>query len=104
MLALMSSFFSRLSGRGNFSSWAYQTTSVSCDCAEGSRIRKAYPPQTTFYPCRSLPTEHLIRHALVAPRERRGGPPLLKLGPQREPCLLPSGPPSPVFQLSRFGC
>jgi hypothetical protein len=31
----------------------------------------------------------------VAPRERRGGPPLLKLGPPREPCLLPSGPPQP---------
>ena len=42
-----------------------------CDCAEGSRVREAYPPQTTFYPCRCLPTEHLIRHALVAPRERR---------------------------------
>jgi hypothetical protein len=58
-------------------------------------MREAYPPQTTFYPCRRLPTEHLIRHALVAPRERRGRPPLLKFAPQREPCLLPSGPPQP---------
>jgi hypothetical protein len=58
-------------------------------------MREAHQPQTTFYPCRYRPTEHLIRHALVAPRERRGGPPLLKLGPQREPCRLPSGPPQP---------
>jgi hypothetical protein len=58
-------------------------------------MREAYPPQTTFSPCRSLPTEHLIPQARVAPRERRGGPPLLNLGPPREPCLLPSGPPQP---------
>jgi hypothetical protein len=64
-------------------------------------MREAYPPQTTFYPCRRLPTEHLIRHALVAPRERRGRPPLLKFGPQREPCLLPSGPPQPSLATCR---
>ena len=58
-------------------------------------MREAYPPQTTFYPCRCLPTAHLIRHALVAPSERRGGPPLLTLGPHREPWLLPSGLPQP---------
>ena len=58
-------------------------------------MREAYPPQSTFYPCRSFPPAHLSQHALVAPRERRGGPALLKLGPQCEPCLLPSGPPQP---------
>jgi hypothetical protein len=31
-----------------------------CDCAEGSRMREAHQPQTTFYPCRYLPSEHLI--------------------------------------------
>jgi hypothetical protein len=58
-------------------------------------MREAYPPLTTSDPCRGLPTEHLIRHALVAPRARRGGLPLLTLGPHRAPCLLPSGPPQP---------
>ena len=58
-------------------------------------MREAHPPQTTFYPCRPLAAEHLIRHALVAPKERRGGPPLLKIGPPREPCLLSGGSPQP---------
>jgi hypothetical protein len=91
----MSSVFSRLSSRGHCSSCAAETSVVSCGGAEGSRIREACPPQTTVYPCRSFPTEHLIRYALVAPRECRRGPPLLKRGPQREPGLLPSGPPQP---------
>jgi hypothetical protein len=58
-------------------------------------MREAHPPQTTFYPCRPLAAEHLIQHALVAPRERRGGPPLLQIGPPRDPGLLSSGPPQP---------
>jgi hypothetical protein len=58
-------------------------------------MREAHPPQTTFSPCRSLVTEHLILHTFVASRERRGGPPLLKLGALCEPCLLSSGPPQP---------
>jgi hypothetical protein len=58
-------------------------------------MREAHPPQTTFYPCRHFPAEHLIRHAHVAPRERRGESPLLTIGPRREPRLLPSGPPQP---------
>jgi hypothetical protein len=64
-------------------------------------MREAHRPQTTFYPCRPLAAEHLIRHALVAPRERRGGPPLLKIGPHREPCLLSSGPPQPSLATCR---
>ena len=62
-------------------------------CARGARIREASLPQTTFYPCRPLDTDHPILHALMAPGERRGGQPLLKIGPQREPCLLSSCPP-----------
>jgi hypothetical protein len=58
-------------------------------------MREAQQPQTTFYPCRPLAAAHLSRHALVAPREHRGGPPRLKIGPHREPCLLSSGPPQP---------
>ena len=61
-------------------------------CARGARMREASLPQTTFYPCRPLDTDHLILHALMAPGERQGGQPLLKIGPQREPCLLSSGP------------
>jgi hypothetical protein len=62
-------------------------------------MREAHPPQTTFYPCRSLATEHLILLALVALRERRGGLPLLMIGSLCEPCLLPSGPPQPRSSL-----
>jgi hypothetical protein len=58
-------------------------------------MREASPPQTTVSPCRCLPTAPLIRHARVAPREHRGGLPLLTRGPHREPGLLPSGPPQP---------
>ena len=64
-------------------------------------MREAHQPQTTFYPCRPLAAEHLIRHARVALSERRGGPPLLKIGPHREPCLLSSGPPQPSLVTSR---
>jgi hypothetical protein len=61
-------------------------------CARGARMREASLPQTTFYPCRLLDTDHPILHALLAPGERRDGQPLLKIGPQREPCLLSSCP------------
>src|SRR5882724_4425972 len=64
-------------------------------------MREAPQPQTTFDPCRPLAAEHLIRHALVAPSEHRGGPPLLKIGPHREPCLLASGPPQPSLATCR---
>jgi hypothetical protein len=58
-------------------------------------MREAYSPQTTCYPCRALPTAHLLQQARVAPSERCGEPPLLPIGPRRAPCLLPSGPPQP---------
>jgi hypothetical protein len=59
----------------------------------GARMREASLPQTTFYPGRPRYTDHPILHALIAPGERRGGPPLLKRGPRCAPCLLSSGPP-----------
>ena len=58
-------------------------------------MREAYPPQTTCSPGRPLAAQQLIRHARVALRERRGGPPLLKLGPHRDPGLRARGPPQP---------
>ena len=59
------------------------------------RMREAAPPQTTFYPCRSLPPAHLLLQALVAPVKPWGGQPLLKIGSRRAPCLLPRCPYQP---------
>lgn len=97
MWRFLSSPFYRLPGlrlscsRANISAFAAAT------CARGAYMREASLPQTTFYPCRPLDTDHLILHALMAPGERQGGQPPLKIGPRREPCLLASCP----RQLSR---
>jgi hypothetical protein len=61
--------------------------------ARGARMREASLPQTTFSPCRPLSTNHPILPALMAPGERRGGPPLLQIGPRCAPCLLARCPP-----------
>ena len=61
-------------------------------CARGARMREASLPQTTCYPCWPLDTDPLSLHALMAPGERQGGQPLLKIGPQRAPCRLSSCP------------
>jgi hypothetical protein len=76
--------------------WSFSLANISdfaaATCAWGARMREASLPQTTFSPCRPLDTDHLILHALLAPGERQGGQPLLKIGPQRAPCLLSSCP------------
>jgi hypothetical protein len=76
--------------------WSFSLANISdfaaATCARGARMREASLPQTTCYPCRPLDTDHLSLHALMAPGERQGGQPLLKSGPQRDPCLLSSGP------------
>jgi hypothetical protein len=61
----------------------------------------AHEPQTTFSPCRPLAADHLIRHALVAPQERRDGPLLLQFGPHRAPWLLSSDAPQPSLATCR---
>jgi hypothetical protein len=64
-------------------------------------MREAQQPHTTCDPCRPLAAEPLLRQALGAPSERRGGPPLRTIGPHREPCLLASGPPQPRLATGR---
>jgi hypothetical protein len=61
-------------------------------CARGSGMRQASLPQTPCSPCRPRHTAHPLRHALLAPGERRGGPPRLKSGPRRAPWLLSRWP------------
>src|SRR5262245_18615249 len=95
MWRFLSSPFYRLSGLPLSSALANISAFVAATCARGARMRGASLPPTTFYPCRPLYTDHPILHALMAPGERRGGQPLLKIGPQREPCLLSSCPPHP---------
>jgi hypothetical protein len=58
--------------------------------ARGARLREASLPPTPFSPCRPLAPDPLRLHALMAPGERQGGQPLLKIGPQRAPGLLSS--------------
>ena len=92
MWRFLSSPFYRLPGLRLSFSHANISDFAAATCAWGARMREASLPQTTFYPCRLLDTDHPILHALLAPGERRDGQPLLKIGPQREPCLLSSCP------------
>ena len=92
MWRFLSSPFYRLPGLWMSFSLTNISDFAAATCARGARMREASLPQTTFYPCRPLDTDHLILHALLAPGERQGGQPLLKIGPQREPCLLSSCP------------
>jgi hypothetical protein len=62
-------------------------------CARDARMREASVPQTPGYPWRPWHATDPIRHALMAPGERRGGQPLLQIGPPCNPCLLASCPP-----------
>ena len=96
MWRLLSSPFYRLSGLTVVLLPSQISQPSRCDSVLGALacVRRLLP-QTTFSPCRPLPTDHLILHALMAPGERRGGQPLLKIGPRRAPCLLPSCPPQP---------
>jgi hypothetical protein len=103
MWPLRSRVFAHRSGLGERAACADHTTAPGGDRAEGARRRAASPPQPTCSPCRCLPPAHLLRQALVAPRERRGGPPLRTRGPPRAPCLLPSGPPPPGLTASPAG-
>ena len=93
MWRFLSSPFYRLSGLPLSSALANISAFVAATWARGARMREASLPPTTFYPCRPLDTDHLILHALMAPGERRGGQPLLKIGPRCAPCLLSSCPP-----------
>ena len=92
MWRFLSSPFYRLPGLWLSFSLANISDFAAATCARGARMREASLPQTTFYPCRPLDTDHLILHALMVPGERQGGQPLLKIGPRREPCLLSSCP------------
>jgi hypothetical protein len=78
MLALLSSVFSRLSGRRRPPLLSLPTDRSGRRRCRG--MRAAQQPHTPCAPCRPLAAEPLIRHARVAPRERRGGPPRLQLG------------------------
>jgi hypothetical protein len=95
MWRFLSSPFYHLSGLPLSSTLANISAFVAATCARGARMRGASLPPTTCYPCRPLYTDHPILHALLAPGERRGGQPLLQIGPQRAPCLLSSCPPQP---------
>ena len=93
MWRFLSSPFYRLSGLPLSSALANISACVAATSARGARMRGASLPPTTCSPGRPLYTAHPILHALMAPGERRGGQPLLTIGPQREPCLLSSCPP-----------
>jgi hypothetical protein len=88
MWRFLSSPFYRLPALRWSFSLAHISDFAAATCARGARMREASLPQTTCYPCRPLDTDHLILPALLAPGERQGGQPLLKIGSQREPCLL----------------
>ena len=94
MWRFLSSPFYRLPGL--WLSFSLANTNIldfaAAPCAWGARIREASLPQTTFYPCRPLDTDHLSLHALRAPGERQGGQPRLKSGLRRAPWLLSSCP------------
>jgi hypothetical protein len=92
MWRFLSSPFYRLPGLWMSFSLTTISDFAAATCARGARMREASLPQTTFYPCRPLDTDHLSLHALLAPGERQGGQPLLKIGPRRAPCLLSSCP------------
>jgi hypothetical protein len=95
MWRFLSSSFSRLAGLPLSSALAHISAFVAATWARGARMRGASLPPTTFSPWRSLSTDPPLLQALMAPGERRGGPPLLQIGPQRDPCLLARGPPQP---------
>jgi hypothetical protein len=61
--------------------------------ARGARRRAASLPPTPCSPGRPLSTAPPLLPALLAPGERRGGPPLLPRGPRGAPCLRSRGPP-----------
>jgi hypothetical protein len=93
MWRFLSSPFCCLPGLMLSSALSSMADFAAATCARGARMREASLPQTTCSPCRPLYTDHPILHALMAPGERRGGPPLLTIGPRCAPCLLSSGPP-----------
>jgi hypothetical protein len=103
MWRFLSSPFCCLPGLMLSSALSSMADFAAATCARGARIREASLPQTTFSPCRPLSTAPPILPALLAPGERRGGPPLLTIGLRGEPCLLSSCPPSSVSQHSRRG-